>query len=120
METIGDITVEHPVPQSVIVYIKQDDDVIVVYKDEIVGLADALREYSPLTSEEPKPAPEKWYVVLKNSNFRLPAHAIPGATSIPLIFTIYSDARIYASNFGGLERTFVPISVDEYERAFGR
>ena len=114
METIADITIGTSVFGTSALVMKQDEDRIVVQQEDIEEFEAAVRKHAGVV-EEGEPTPEKWYVVLKNSNYRL--SNTPGD---PMMFTAYTDARMFARGLGGLERTYCPISVDEYELAFGR
>ena len=95
METIGDITVEHSAPESVVVYIKQDDDVVVVYRDEIVGLVDALRGYSPSPIEEEDPSP---HVTAGGENLRMTLMIARANLLVKKQDVAYEEGRISVLN----------------------
>ena len=95
METMGDITVEHPVPQSVVVYIKQDDDVVVVYRDEIGDLVDALRGYSPSPIEEEDPSP---HVTSGGENLRMTLMIARANLLVKKQDVAYEEGRISVLN----------------------
>ena len=114
METIGYITIGTGVFGTGDIVIDQDEDRIVVRQGDIEEFAAAIRKRAP-TIEEPVPTPEKWYVVLKNSNSYLTTH-----NQAPMTFTDYEDARRYGAECSHRGRTYCPVSVDEYESAFGR
>ena len=115
MHRINDITIDESSHGTGNIFVVQDRDTILVKYEDIEAFANAAKEYAHPTIEKPDPAPEKWYVVLKNSNIRL-----TNLPNVPTVFTTYSAAKIYARECGGLERTYCPITADEYELAFGR
>lgn len=139
----SDIVIERSLYERNLVRIKQDDDLVVVEDDDVEEFIAAIRNHHarPIEQEPDlvvladgdgkvffeairnhppppmvlEPAPGKWYVVLENSNSRL-KNRDDGA----VMFTVYSDARIYGEMMSWNDRRYVAISVDEYERAFGR
>ena len=118
METIADITIGTSVFGTSALVMKQDEDRIVVQQEDIEEFKAAVRKHASIV-EEGEPTPEKWYVVLKNSNYRL-----SNSDKTPTTFTVYEDARAHARRytemFTKIGRRYAPISADEYERVFGR
>lgn len=110
----SDIVIERSLYERNLVRINQDNDLVVVEDDDVEEFIAAIRNHRPRPTEV-EPAPGKWYVVLENSNSRLKTR-----DDGPIMFTVYSDARTYGEMRGWNYRRYVPISVDEYERAFGR
>lgn len=111
---VGDMKIERCHSAYDCIRITQSDEVVLVNDRRAEAFIDAIREHRRII-EESDATPEKWYVVLMNSNIRLTN--LPG---VPTVFTTYTAAGIYAMDYSGLERTYCAISADEYERAFGR
>ena len=99
-----------------LVRIEQDTDIVLVDYEDVEEFVAAVRKHAGMI-KEPEPTPEKWYVVLRHSNHRLFS---PGTPPAPMIFTDYDEAKRYGEGFSGIERIYSPVSVDYYERVFGR
>ena len=112
---VGDMKIERCHCAYDCIRITQDNKTVLVNDRRVSAFIDAVMTHARII-EEPDPTPEKWYVVLKNSNQRL-----TNSPNVPITFTTYADARIYARGFSAsLGRTYCAIGADEYERAFGR
>ena len=106
MERIADITIRTSEFGTGDIVMDQDEDRILVRREDIEEFVAAIGRYG----EGKEPTPEKWYVVLTGTKNRRTDYV-----GEPMVFTTFWKAWRVARTVGGVEGFFFPIRVDDYE-----